>query len=189
MAIENFLSANIAKPQLSSTSTLTQTIFVQRLRSRPWTYKSKFFLSFCFFFCFSVFHSVSDFLGFQLVKALVSGSGSGIPLNQDIEPSKLRAQLSHATLRFLDWLSSATLKIFISGVSSNSDFDAVKSKFGLLIEQIEMATSNSATLRTLRLAQQCHTQNFYLWCFKSDFYAVKSKFGLLIEQIETATSK
>ena len=65
------------------------------------------FLSFCI-----------RFLGFQLVKALVSGSGSGIPLNQDIEPSKLRAQLSHATLRFLDWLSSATLKIFISGVLS-----------------------------------------------------------------------
>merc|ERR1712002_711612 len=74
----------------------------------------------CFFsvFLFSFFHSVSNFLGFQLVKALVSGSGSGIPLNQDIESSKLRAQLSHATLRFLDWLSSATLKIFISGVSS-----------------------------------------------------------------------
>ena len=70
-------------------------------------------------FRFAVFfHSVSDFLGFQLVKALASGSGSGIPLNQDIEPSKLRAQLSHATLRFLDWLSNATLKIFISGVLS-----------------------------------------------------------------------
>ena len=65
----------------------------------------------------------SDFLPFSnaeldRVKALVSGSGFGIPLNQDIEPSRLRAQLSHATLRFLDWLSSATLKNFISGVSS-----------------------------------------------------------------------
>ena len=45
-----------------------------------------------------------------MVKALGSGSGSGIPLNQDME-----------------------LKKFISGVSSNSDFDTVKSKFGLLI--------------------------------------------------------
>ena len=48
-------------------------VFVQCLHS-------VFFLSF--------FHSVSDFLGFLLVKALVSGSGSGIQLNQDIEPSK-----------------------------------------------------------------------------------------------------
>ena len=38
-----------------------------------------------------------------------------------------------------------------------------------------------ATLRFLSLAEQCHTQHFYLWCFKSDFDAVKSKFGLLIE--------
>ena len=86
------------------------------------------------FFVFFSFILYPIFLAILLVKALVFGSGSGIPLNQDIEPSKLRAQLSHATLRFLDWLSSATLKIFISGVSSNSDFDAVKSKFGLLIE-------------------------------------------------------
>ena len=35
----------------------------------------------------------------------------------------------------------------------------------------------------------CHTQKFYLRCFKSDFSAVKSKFGLLIEQIEKTTSK
>ena len=90
-----------------------------------------FFLSVFLFFCFSVFfHSVSNFLGASLVKDLASG----IPLIQDIEPSNSRDRLSHATLRFLDWLSSATLKIFISGVSSNSDFDAVESKFGLLVE-------------------------------------------------------
>ena len=46
----------------------------------------------------------------------------------------------------------------------------------------------SATLRLFGLAEQCHTQNFYLRCFKSDFDAVKGKFGLLIEQIEMATS-
>ena len=40
---------------------------------------------------------------------------------------------------------------------------------------------NSATLRLFCLAEQGHTQNFYLRCFKSDFDAVKSKFGLLIE--------
>ena len=31
-----------------------------------------------------------------------------------------------------------------------------------------------------RLAEQCHTQDFYLRCFKSDFDAVKSTFVLLI---------
>ena len=69
---------------------------------------------FVFFFC----HSVSNFLGLRLANALDSGSGSEIPLIQDIEPSNSRARLSHATLRFLAWLRSATLKIFISGVSS-----------------------------------------------------------------------
>ena len=49
-----------------------------------------------FFFC----HSVSNFLGIQLDNALVSGSGSDMPLTQDIEPSNSRARLSHATLRF-----------------------------------------------------------------------------------------
>ena len=79
------------------------------------------------------FHSVSNFLGASLDKALVSGSGSDIPLIQDIEPSNSRARLSHPTLRFFS------------------------------------------------LADQCHTQNFYLRSFKSDFDAVKSKFDLLIE--------
>ena len=36
---------------------------------------------------------------------------------------------------------------------------------------------NSATLRLFCLAEQCHTQKFYLRCFKSYFDAVKSKFG------------
>ena len=47
---------------------------------------------------------------------------------------------------------------------------------------------SSATLRPFSLAEQFHTQNFYLRCFKSDFDAVKGKFGLVIEQIEMATS-
>ena len=37
-------------------------IFVQCLRSKPWTYKSKF-ISVFLFFCFSVIHSVSNFQG------------------------------------------------------------------------------------------------------------------------------
>ena len=32
----------------------------------------------------------------------------------------------------------------------------------------------------VRLAEQCHSQNFYLWCFKSDVDAVKSKIDLFI---------
>ena len=48
-------------------------LFVQRLRSKPWTYRSKVFLS-------VFFHSVSDFLGISLVKAMVSDSDSYITL-------------------------------------------------------------------------------------------------------------
>ena len=51
---------------------------------------------------------------------------------------------------------------------------------------MEMATSNSATLRPFSLAEQCHTQNFYLRCFKSDFDAVKSKVNLLNKNIKTS---
>ena len=60
------------------------------------------------------FPSVSNFLGIQSANALVSGSGSEIPLIQDIEPSNSRARLSHPILRFFS------------------------------------------------LAEQCHTQHFYL---------------------------
>ena len=55
----------------------------------------------------------------------------------------------------------------------------------LLIQDIEPSNSRAglshATLRFFSLAEQCHTQNFYLRCFKSDFDAVKSKFCLVIE--------
>ena len=55
----------------------------------------------------------------------------------------------------------------------------------LLIQDIEPSNSRDrlshATHRFFSLAEQCHTQNFYLRCFKSDFDAVKGKFGLLIE--------
>ena len=46
-----------------------------------------------------------------------------------------------------------------------------------------------ATLRFLSWAEQRHTQNHYLRCFKPDFDAVKSKFGLLIEYIKKTTPK
>ena len=44
-----------------------------------------------------------------------------------------------------------------------------------------LAWLSSATLRLFSLAEQGHTQNFYLRCFKLDFDAVKTKVGLLIE--------
>ena len=46
---------------------------------------------------------------------------------------------------------------------------------------IQAQKISNVTLRPFSLAEQCHTQSFYLRCFKSDFDAVKSKFGLLIE--------
>ena len=49
---------------------------------------------------------------------LVSGSGSEILLIQDVVSNSAGDWQSKATLRFLALLSSATLKIFISGVSS-----------------------------------------------------------------------
>ena len=53
-----------------------------------------------------------------------------------------------------------------------------------------ICTSQHKSNHQRSLAKQCHTQNFYLRCFKSDCDAIKSKFGLLIEQIEkTKTSK
>ena len=64
---------------------------------------------------------------------LASGSGSGKPFIQDIEPSNSRARLSHATLRFFNLAEQCHTKKFYLRCFK-SDFDAVKSKFGLLIE-------------------------------------------------------
>ena len=89
-------------------------VFVQRLRSKPWTYKSKFIHSFFLFF----FHSVSDFLGFRLVKALVSGSGSGIPLIQHIVTRNAGAWLSHATFRFLAAMSISRSNVVTQSLCS-----------------------------------------------------------------------
>ena len=50
----------------------TPGLVVQRLRSKRWTYKSKLCLS----LCLSVFHSVSNFVGFLLVKALPIGTSA-----------------------------------------------------------------------------------------------------------------
>ena len=47
--------------------------------------------------------------------------------------------------------------------------------------KINLTVMSHATLRFYSLAEQCHTQNFYLRCFNSDFDAVKSKFGLVLE--------
>ena len=62
-------------------STFAKEAFVQRLQSKPWTYKSKV--------CLSVFHSISNFQGFWLANTLVSG----IPLIQNLEPGNSRYQI------------------------------------------------------------------------------------------------
>ena len=67
-------------------------------------------------------------------------SGSGIPLIQDIEPSNSRDPLSHAALRSFSLAERCHTQNFYLGCF-NSDFDAVKSKFGLLIKWIEKTTS------------------------------------------------
>ena len=61
---------------LSANHLTITTLFVQRLRSKHWTYKSKFCLSVFLSFCLSFFHSVSNFLGFLLVKALPIGTSA-----------------------------------------------------------------------------------------------------------------
>ena len=65
--------------------------------------------------------------------ALVSGSGSGIPLIKDIEPSNSRDRLSHATFRFFSLAEQCLTQNFYFRCFK-SNFYAVKSKFSLLIE-------------------------------------------------------
>ena len=52
--------------------------------------------------------SVSNFLGFYLANALVSG----IPFIQGIEPSNSRDQLSHATFKFFSLAEPCHTQIF-----------------------------------------------------------------------------
>ena len=75
----------------------------------------------------------SFFRGLWLGDLLASGSGSDILLIQDIEPSNARARLSHDTLRFFSLAEQCHTKKFYPRCF-NWDFDAVKSKFVLLIE-------------------------------------------------------
>ena len=53
-----------------------------------------------FFLNLGFLHSVSNLLGFELVKVQVSGIGSGIQLIQVIVTSNAGAWLSNATLKF-----------------------------------------------------------------------------------------
>ena len=69
-------------------------------------------------FCFSFFHSVFNFLGASLVKALSSGRGSGIPHFRTLSPAMQGLGWAVPHSDFLAWMSNATLKNFISGVSS-----------------------------------------------------------------------
>ena len=136
---------------------------------------------FFLFFCFSFFHSVSNFLGASLVKALASGSGSGIPHFRTLSPA----------IPELGWGMPHSVSSVFHPVSNFLGFQLVKALFSgsgsgkPLIQDIEpsnvRARLSHATLRFFSLAEQCHTQKFYLRCFNSDFDAVKSRFGLLNE--------
>ena len=89
----------------------------------------------CVCVCALYFRSFSEtnFLGFQLPNALISGSGSGIPLIQDIELRNSRDWLSYATPRFFSLAEQCYTQNFYLRYFK-SDFDAVISEFGLLIE-------------------------------------------------------
>ena len=52
-----------------------------------------------------------------------------------------------------------------------------------------ICTSQHTSNHQRGLAEQCHTQNLCLRCFKSDFDAEKSKFDLIIELIQKETTK
>merc|ERR1711875_35564 len=101
-------------------------IFVQRLRSKPWTYMSKFFVSFFLSFCI------------QFSRLLI-GYGPGFwqwfwhTAFQDIVTSNAGAWLSSATLRFSSLAEQChTQKIYLR--CFKSDFDVVKGKFSLHIK-------------------------------------------------------
>ena len=85
----------------------------------------------CMYVC--ALHFQSFFQGFWLGDLLASGSDSDILLIQDIELGNAGAWLSHATLRMFSLAVQCHNKIFYLRCFK-SDFDAVKSKFGLLIE-------------------------------------------------------
>ena len=68
--------------------------------------------------CLCVCVSKKNYAGIQSANALVSGSGSDIPLIQDIEPSNSRARLGHATLRCI-----SRAEILVVENSTNFFFD------------------------------------------------------------------
>ena len=118
------------------------------------------------------------------------------------QPLVLKQSRAHLVLPD-DRLSSPTLRFFSLAEQCHTqkfylrcfklDFDAVKSKFGLLIKfvqfvQFVLFVQFVQCIQFVQFAEQCHTQNFYLRCFKLDFDAVKRKFGLFIEQIKKTTS-
>ena len=79
-----------------------------------------------------------------LVEALFFGSGSGVPLSQDVVTSNGWAWLSNAALRFCNLAEQCHNQIFYLGWAvPHSDF---------------LAWLTSATLRFFNLGEQCHTQ-------------------------------
>ena len=76
-----------------------------------------------------------------MANALVSGSGSGIPLIQDIEPSNSRDRLSHATLRFLSLAGEECTKNWHEHRHCTSEYDL----FGMIVNIAVGASHNEAS--------------------------------------------
>ena len=72
-------------------------------------------------------------------------------------------------------------RTFIALVSYEERAKFRQRVISLRLGPIQARGVSSATLRFFSLDEQCHTQKFYLRCFKLDFDVVKIKFGLLIE--------
>ena len=64
------------------------------------------------FWILGFLHSVSNLLGFELVKVQVSGIGSGVQLIQVIVTSNAGAWLSNATLKFFSLAEPCHTQIF-----------------------------------------------------------------------------
>ena len=127
-------------------------IFGQRLRSKYWNYKSKF----CESFCLSVFHSVSNFVGFLLVKALPIGTSAPTVQSYTLSYTLLasRARVGARVEVKKNDLGKVS-RIFFSRYQIG-----LRPGFRQWFTQIFLTWLTSATLRFFSLAEQCYTLIF-----------------------------
>ena len=118
-------------------------------RSKCWTYKSKFCLS----VGVSVFHSLSNFVGFLLVKALPIGTSAPTVQSYTLSYTvlALRARVGARVEVKKNDLGKVSKKILGIKLVSGPRFSA-------LVHSDFLAWMTSATLRFFSLAELCHTQ-------------------------------